>query len=160
MSDTHPFERHDHAACRDNALAQAEAICAERGLRLTPIRLRVLEILLESHAALGAYDVLERLRAEGHAAQPPVAYRALDFLVEHGFAHRIARLSAFVACHHPAGCHAPAFLICRACNLVAEAQTPPKQGALARDAQALGFEIEEAVVEAQGLCPACNTASK
>jgi Fur family zinc uptake transcriptional regulator len=155
-----PFEKHDHAACRKTALAQADAICAKRGLRLTPIRRRVLEILLESHVALGAYDVLERLREEGHAAQPPVAYRALDFLVEYGLAHRIERLSAFIACHHPDGCHAPAFLICRACNLVAEAQTEPKRGPLAQDAQALGFVIEEAIVEAQGLCPACNMASK
>ena len=160
MSDEHPFRKHDHSVCRDTALAEVEAVCADRRLRLTPMRRRVLEILLESHVALGAYDVLQRLQAEGHSAQPPVAYRALDFLVENGFAHRIARLSAFVACHHPRGCHAPAFLSCRACNIVAEAQTKPRQGSLARDAKALGFEIEEAVIEAQGLCPSCSTAPR
>ena len=136
-------------------MAQAEALC---GSRLTAMRRRVLEILLESHVALGAYDVLGRLRSEGHAAQPPVAYRALDFLVSQGLAHRIERLNAFVACHRPAECEAPAFLICRACNRVAETGAVPKRGALAQDAQALGFAIEATVVEAQGLCPGCRDA--
>lgn len=149
-----PFERHDHASCQKQALAQAEEVC---GGRLTAIRRRVLEFLLESHVALGAYDVLERLREDGHRAQPPVAYRALDFLVAQGLAHRIERLNAFIACHRPADCKAPAFLICRACNRVAETVNTPKRGALARDARALGFEIEETVIEAQGLCPACQT---
>ncbi len=149
-----PFERHDHASCRTRALAQAEEVCGDR---LTAVRRRVLEMLLESHVALGAYDVLERLRSEGHRAQPPVAYRALDFLVAQGLAHRIERLNAFIACHRPADCEAPAFLICRACNRVAETGNAPKRGALARDARALGFEIEETVIEAQGLCPTCQT---
>ena len=153
MPSPDPFERHDHGACRARALAQAEATCEGS---LTPVRRRVLELLLESHVALGAYDVLQRLREEGHAAQPPVAYRALDFLVGRGLVHRIERLNAFVACHRPEKCEAPAFLICRACNRVAETASAPRRGALARDARSLGFEIEETVIEAQGLCPGCR----
>lgn len=83
------FERHDHGACADAAMARATDLAATRGLRLTPVRRRVLEILLERHRALGAYEVLERLAAEGLGKQPPVAYRALEFLVENGLAHRI-----------------------------------------------------------------------
>ncbi|MEL6691127.1 MAG: transcriptional repressor, partial [Pseudomonadota bacterium] len=91
------FEPHDHGACISDALAAADAQCAERNVRLTPVRRRVLEILLEEHHALGAYDVLDRLRDEGLGSQPPVAYRALEFLVKEGLAHRIERLNAFVA---------------------------------------------------------------
>ena len=76
------FAAHDHAHCATDALTRAEAITAEAGLRMTPVRRRVLEILLEEHKALGAYDVLARLAAEGFGNQPPVAYRALEFLVE------------------------------------------------------------------------------
>ena len=50
---------------------------------------------------MGAYEVLDRLAAEGFGKQPPVAYRALDFLVDQGFAHRIRRLNAFAACMQP-----------------------------------------------------------
>lgn len=149
------FARHDHGTCIEDSLAAAEAACAKARLQLTPVRRRVLEILLEAHRAMGAYDILERLRAEGLGSQPPVAYRALDFLTANGFAHRIERLNAFIACAgHEAG-HAPAFLICRACNRVAEAEIPPDAGELGRAADRAGFVIERTVREATGLCPAC-----
>ena len=149
------FETHDHGDCIARGLAQAERYCAAQGLRLTPARRRVLEILLEEHRAMGAYEILDRLRAEGRGAQPPVAYRALEFLTTHGFAHRIERLNAFVACTHAQGRHAPAFLICRACDRVTEAEVAPTAGELGRAAEAAGFTIERTVREAVGLCPAC-----
>jgi Fur family zinc uptake transcriptional regulator len=150
------FARHDHAACLAAGMDAARRICAAAGARLTPVRARALEILLESHRALGAYDLLARLRDDGFGAQPPVAYRALDFLVSHGLAHRIERLNAYVACARPGEGHAPAFMICRSCDGVAEAEAPARAGGLGAAADALGFAIESAVVEAEGLCPACR----
>jgi Fur family zinc uptake transcriptional regulator len=149
------FEVHDHAACTGDVLARAEALAAERGARLTPVRRRTLEILLQAHRALGAYEVLERLNASGFGNQPPVAYRALDFLVEHGFAHRIRRLNAFAACMHPGEMHAPVFLICRGCDAIAEAPGEPVRAAMDAAAREMGFRIERANAEALGLCPAC-----
>ncbi|MBM1221181.1 transcriptional repressor [Ponticoccus sp. SC2-23] len=156
---TDGFDRHDHSACVKTALAAAEAACAERGVQLTPVRRRVLEILLENHVAMGAYDVLARLSEEGLGSKPPVAYRALGFLTEQGFAHRIERLNAFVACARPGADHDPAFMICRSCGTVAEAGQA-RGGPLARSAQAAGFVIEQAVVEAEGLCPSCQTGAQ
>lgn len=149
------FAKHDHGHCASDTLARAEALVAARGLRLTPVRRRTLEILLEAHRALGAYDVLNRLAAEGFGNQPPVAYRALEFLEEQGFAHRIRRLNAFTACMHPGEAHAPAFLICRACDMVAEAPAAAIAHALDHAATALGFAVERSNIEAVGLCPAC-----
>lgn len=153
------FEPHDHQDCIVRTVAEAEAHCAREKLRLTPIRRRVLEILLEEHRAMGAYDVLSRLTAEGLGAHPPLAYRALDFLVSHGFAHRIARLNAFVACGRPGENHRPAFLICRSCNSVAEAHIPTDSSLLGDEAAAMGFKIESASIEAEGICPACSEAN-
>lgn len=150
------FQPHDHGRCFAALMAAAERRCSELGLRFTPVRRKALEILLHEHRAMGAYDVLEQLRREGFGSQPPVAYRALDFLVDNGFAHRIERLNAFVACAHPDHDHAPAFMICRSCDTVAEAQTQRSDGALAGMAQAAGFQIERTVVEAEGLCPKCQ----
>ncbi|MDM7931418.1 Fur family transcriptional regulator [Tabrizicola sp.] len=150
------FSAHDHAHCAADALARAEAVTSAAGVRLTPVRRRVLEILLEEHRALGAYDVLGRLAAEGFGNQPPVAYRALEFLVEQGLAHRIQRLNAFTACIHPGEQHAPAFLICRNCAAVAEAEAGPARAALDAAAARVGFTIERSTIEALGLCPACR----
>lgn len=149
------FDPHDHESCIAEALTAAEAHCRANRLQFTPARRRVLEILLEQHRALGAYEILDVLRSEGLGSQPPIAYRALDFLVTHGFAHKIARLNAFVACTHPGASHEPAFLICRNCDTVAEAKTDPIGGRLDRAAKDAGFVIEKAVVEAEGLCPDC-----
>jgi Fur family zinc uptake transcriptional regulator len=153
------FAAHDHALCASDVLVRADAIAVINGVRMTPVRRRVLEILLEEHKAMGAYDVLQRLAAEGFGNQPPVAYRALEFLVEQGLAHRIRRLNAFAACMHPGEAHVPAFLICRACNTVAEAPAAPVRAALDRAAEAMGFVIERSNIEALGLCPACRAAA-
>lgn len=153
------FEPHDHGHCVADTLDRAEAHCAEHNLRLTPVRRRALEILLAEHRALGAYDLLAVLAAEGLGAQPPVAYRALDFLVKAGFAHKIEALNAYIACAHLGNCHSPAFLICRACKSVAEADTTPTVGRLDDAARAAGFTIERSVVEAEGICPQCKDAA-
>lgn len=149
------FASHDHTTCVSDAVRAAEARCERDGLRFTPQRRKVLEILLQEHRALGAYAILDKLREDGFGSQPPVAYRALDFLVDNGLAHRIERLNAFIACAHPSENHAPAFMICRLCETVAEAQSGPARGALGAAARATGFRIERTVVEAEGVCPAC-----
>ena len=151
------FHPHDHQACVAEALGAAENLIAAQGLRLTPVRRRTLEILLERHEAMRAYDVLERLAADGFGHQPPVAYRALDFLVENGLAHRISRLNAFTACSHPGRDHHAAFLICRSCEAVAEICAAPVQAALKAEITEGAFTIERTSIEALGLCGACQT---
>lgn len=158
-TDAISFSDHKHTDCVITVLRTAEAICAERKLRMTPVRRRVLEILLEQHRAVGAYDVLERLRAEGLGSQPPVAYRALDFWVSAGLVHKIQNLNAFVACAHPADGHDPIFMICRGCGHVAESTASGKGSAAERAASAAGFRIEETVREIMGLCPSCQDAA-
>ncbi len=150
------FESHDHHSCIKDGLKAVATYCEAHKLQFTPVRQRVLEILLQEHSAMGAYDILDTLRDEGLGSQPPVAYRALDFLVSHGFAHKIERLNAFIACAHPGRDHTPAFLICRSCDAVAEAHAEPTRGMLGRAAAESGFLIEQAVVEALGQCPKCR----
>ena len=153
--DTIGFSTHDHHACIAECVAAVEASCKNAGLHLTPVRKRVLEMLLAEHRAMGAYEILDRLREGGQNAQPPVAYRALDFLVGHGFAHRIERLNAFIACAHPTESHSPAFLICRVCDGVAETHAAPSRGVLGRAAREAGFRVERTMLEIEGVCPNC-----
>lgn len=156
MTETLGFHTHDHAACITGCVTEVDRLCRAQGLQFTPVRRRVLEILLEAHRARGAYDILDVLRAEGLGSQPPVVYRALDFLVSHGFVHKIEGLNAFVACARPGDDHTAAFLICRRCDAVAETPTAPAEGRLGATARAAGFQIEAAVIEATGICPKCQ----
>jgi Fur family transcriptional regulator, zinc uptake regulator len=150
------FDAHDHLDCRSRALAAVEATCAARRLRLTPARAFVLETLLETHRAMTAYELLERLSAAGLGSQPPVVYRALEFLVANGFAHRIERLGAFAACTCGSSDHHAGFLVCRVCHRVAETPLTRPARSLATAAAAVGFAIERTVVEVEGLCAHCR----
>ena len=151
------FHKHDHAACISEGVARADALCVEEGVQFTPVRKRVLELLLQAHRAMGAYQILDQLREDGFKHQPPVAYRPLDFLVARGFAHKIEKLNAFIACAHLGLHHSPAFLICRRCASVAETRVDETNGPLSDVANSAGFVIEKAVIEAEGICPNCLT---
>ena len=61
-------------------LAQAEKICAQRNVRLTPQRLEVLRLMSLQDGAISAYDLLDLLREAEPQAKPPTVYRALDFM--------------------------------------------------------------------------------
>ncbi len=107
---------------REVQLQEAEAACLRRGAKLTPLRRQVLELILEAEAPVGAYALLDRLKADRPGAAPPTVYRALDFLLEHGLVHKVERLNAFIGCAeaghgqaHDHG-HPHQFLICRRCG--------------------------------------------
>ncbi|MDT0618812.1 transcriptional repressor [Salinisphaera sp. P385] len=146
---------HDHAACVNAALDHADRLCAERGLRLTPIRRRVLELVWSNHKPSKAYDLLNRIRDEHHAAAPPTVYRALDFLLDAGLVHRIESLNAFVGCDGDHGRAPPKFLICQACDHVAELAGGHVDEAIDRATEAVGFQVQGSVVELRGLCAGC-----
>ena len=119
-----PAPDHDHDRCSTDAMAVAEALCGERGQRLTPIRRKVLAALLGSHQPLGAYDIIERLAPTGPRPAPITVYRALEFLRENGLVHRIESRNAFIACvHNHATGELVVFLICERCGAVGEASS-------------------------------------
>lgn len=150
---------HAHAGLSAGALAEAleaaERACRADGERMTGPRRRVLELLLRAGEPVKAYDLIGRYGPDGQAAKPPTVYRALEFLERRGLAHRIASLSAYVACDHASRAHAAAFLICDCCGATAEVSAPVA-GDLARAAEVAGYAIARTTIEAHGRCPACQ----
>ena len=137
------------------ALSSAEDRCTGDGDRMTAPRRRVLELLLQAGEAVKAYDLIARYGEDGTAAKPPTVYRALDFLEKKGLAHRIASISAYVACSVGERAHAAAFLICDCCGATEEV-TPPEGEALQTAAVVAGFELQRTTIEGHGRCPACR----
>ena len=152
-----PAPGHNHKACIADALDAAEEHCKSRGLRFTPLRRRVLEIVCNRHAPTGAYDILEELHDGKRSAAPPTVYRALDFLVEHGFVHKIESLNAFVGCGRAGEAHTGQFLICESCNQVGELDDPEISVLIEKKAAGLGFKVGHPTVEIIGLCRDCVT---
>ncbi len=149
---------------REAQLQEAEAACLRRGAKLTPLRRQVLELILEAEAPVGAYALLDRLKAERPGAAPPTVYRALDFLLEHGLVHKVERLNAFIGCaeaghgHTHDHAHPHQFLICRRCGATVEITDHAVAEAIAAAARRAGFTAVEATVEIEGLCTRCAAA--
>lgn len=135
-----------------------------KGKKLTKQRLQVLQILLRDHKALGAYDILEKMRdglAEGQSIpQPPTVYRALDFLLDLELIHKVESQNRFYACtvektddmHHLA----QAF-ICDDCGHVEEKIAQNQAKNLFDKAGGFGFKISQVIMECRGTCAACQT---
>jgi Fur family transcriptional regulator, zinc uptake regulator len=151
-----PAPDHDHERCASTAIAHAEAQCAARSQRLTPIRRQVLEALLASHNPLGAYEIIERIAGETRPA-PITIYRALDFLRDNGLVHRIASRNAFVACvHNHAVDDLVVFLICERCGAVGEAPGAGVAEALKASSRTAGFSPKSPLIEIAGICSHCR----
>jgi len=147
---------HNHSHCIDHALKEAQSLCNTRGLRFTAIRELVLKTIWQSHKPLGAYELLPTLAASGFNSAPPTVYRALEFLQEQGFVHRIALLNAYIGCPHPDENHQGFFLICRKCNNTVELETQGIKSAIETQAEQFDFIPEQQSIEVLGLCPGCQ----
>jgi Fur family zinc uptake transcriptional regulator len=164
---------HHHVHDAASFVAAVERACRERGLRLTPIRARVLGLIAEHGKPIKAYDLLDHLRADkarasarrddagddedaAGAAAPPTVYRALDFLLANGFIHKLESVNAFVACHHPNSAqHSVPFLICDRCHAAVELEDRRIVALLDEQARALGFVPQAQTLEVHGLCARC-----
>lgn len=152
MAHTH----HDHSICIDDALAEAERVCAEHGSRFTDLRRRILKMIWQGHKAVKAYDLLDQLATEGGSAKPPTVYRALDFLMEEGLVHKIESLNAYIGCPHPGDDHISQFLICDKCENVREVTSHALGEAVVGAAKDAGFKIRRQTLELHGVCADCQ----
>lgn len=139
------------------AMTLAEQLCRERGVRLTPQRREVLAIINASDQPMGAYDIMEVLRANRPRIAPPTVYRALEFLLAEGLIHKLESLHAFVSCQHPDHPHFSQFLICKDCGDVDEVHSKIVNEQLSDTARQRGFEPDQSTVEVTGRCGRCQS---
>lgn len=150
-----PESGHDHGRCRSWVLRRAESLCQEKGLRFTPQRRDVLEILSGSHRCLGAYDILEHMEHRQRRPPPAAVYRSLEFLMKLGVIHRMAAKNAYFACTRPDHGNDIQFWICRICGVVGETESPEIAEAIPRMAREMGFRLKVVTVEIEGECLEC-----
>jgi Fur family zinc uptake transcriptional regulator len=147
---------HDHEGCIAKAIRTAECVCINRGARLTPIRRKVLELIWESHRAVKAYDLLDRIKPVEASAKPATVYRALDFLIEQGLIHRVESLNAFIGCVCPDDQHELLLLICTCCKEVEERPALEVMEAVAKEIAQAGFSVHRKAIEIHGICSQCT----
>ncbi len=141
-----------YSEAAQQTLQTAEQVCLKRGARLTPLRRQVLSLLLAASGPVKAYDLLKQIGQNGDA-KPPTVYRALDFLMETGLAHKVEALNAYVACSHAGVGHVAALYICNDCGRVDE-----RIGHLDdADKGPEDFVVRRSVIEHYGSCGHCET---
>src|SRR5436190_11359067 len=155
------MSKHAHAAdCTDPAhhvhdaggfVHAVEDACAARGLRLTPLRAQVLGMVAAAGKPIKAYDLLDQMKSANGTSAPPTVYRALDFLLEQGFIHRLASVNSFVSCHHPQVRHSVPFLLCDRCGQAIELEDVRITALLDEQAKAVGFTPRAQTLEVHGL---------
>lgn len=142
-------------------LAKAQQICEQRGVRLTPQRLKVLELIIEHRSSISAYELLDLLRETEPQAKPPTVYRALDFLLAQGFVHKVESTNSYIACcvlgHAD---HCSQLLICDECGAVEECHDDELAKLLRLKAEKHGFQISNHVIESHGTCHGCQNSKQ
>lgn len=131
--------------------------CRQRGAQVTHLREAVLTALYSETRPVGAYDIKDKVSATlGRSISATSIYRTLDFLCEHDVAARIESRNAYLACAHPGQDHACILFICDDCGLCLDVENKNLEGLLTADAKALGFTIDNRVVELSGSCADCH----
>lgn len=141
-------------ASQTTLINQVRALCAKRKLRFTETRRKVLTRLIKEKTPCKAYTLLQHMTAT--QTQPTSVYRALDFLLQHGFAHKIHSQNGYVACLHPQRAHDCHFLICRHCRAVEECCSPTAARAIDGIVKKNAFQKPQAVLEIYGICKKCH----
>ncbi|MBS0576420.1 MAG: transcriptional repressor [Proteobacteria bacterium] len=145
-----------HVKGGDDYIDAVHRIAMQRGVRLTTLRENVLRLVAGSAHPVKAYDLLQGIGKSGTAAAPVLAYRALDFLLEQRFVHKLETVNAYVACHHPGTGHCVPFLICDGCQVALELEDGETAAVLEREAGDLGFTVRSQTLEVHGLCKHCQ----
>ncbi|NEN76611.1 transcriptional repressor [Pelistega sp. NLN82] len=143
----------------EQSLAEANSLCMARGKRLTPIREQVLTLMLKNGRGLKAYELLEQMQAIHPSSKPATIYRALEFLEEEGFIHRLDAINGWTACQHiheDAHQHHDLLAVCTECGTVQEISAPEINQQLKNLLQAVGFSQNAPQTEIRATCPNCQ----
>jgi Fur family zinc uptake transcriptional regulator len=118
----------------------------------------VFELICASPKASSAYELLEELKQTEPQAKPPTVYRALDFLLEQGFIHRVESTNSYIQCGScNAHKHYSHMLICDKCSNVIELVDDSLVALLVNNAEERGFTITNHVIESHGVCKSCSS---
>jgi len=146
----------NHSSCIEDAMKKADMLCSDKGVRFTPLRKEVLEIIWSSHSPAKAYDILDKLKGHEQTAKPPTVYRTLDFLLENGLIHKLNTMNAYVGCSHPLKHNQCYFLICQNCNDVVECCNRNLSDAIDDTTNKNKFSANSVTIEVAGQCEECS----
>ena len=139
------------------SIHRVEEICKSNKLGLTEIRKQVFEIIVKKNKPIKAYEILDKIsNINNKLSHPPTVYRAIDFLIENGFVHKLNSINSFVGCFHPKAHKECYFLICKKCNIYQECCDDSLKDRISKTAIHNNFVISNTTLEIEGHCLDCS----
>ena len=139
------------------SINKVEEICKSNKLGLTEIRKQVFEIIVKNNKPIKAYEILDKIsNINNKPSHPPTVYRAIDFLIENGFVHKLNSINSFVGCFHPKAHKECYFLICKKCNVYQECCDDSLKDRISKTAIHNNFVISNTTLEIEGHCLGCS----
>ena len=136
---------------------KAIQICLESKETLTPNRITILELLLDSEAPISAYDLSTKLKNRGKNINISTIYRVIDFWIKLKIVHKISYLNKFVLCSNHEEIHTHITNICTKCSKVIEPCNEKMELNLNKSSQKLGILLRPDInVEIPVLCNNCQ----
>ncbi len=144
-------------AVPDRRWADARDALRARGLRWTPQRRLVLEVLAETSGHTTGSEVVDRCRARGAETTPSTVYRTLDVLEELGYLRHSHGADGREEYHVlPATEHA--HLRCLGCGASWEIEADEARGLVDHLGEARSFDVTLSHVSIGGYCRGCGPA--
>lgn len=128
----------------------------QRGLRWTPQRRQVIEVLATSQGHVTGAEIVERCRRLDPATVPSTVYRTLDVLEELGFIRHGHGANGQEEYHvQPTTDHG--HLHCASCGRQWELNNDEAAAFVARIERRRGFQIDLSHLTLVGRCPDCSS---
>jgi Fe2+ or Zn2+ uptake regulation protein len=138
-------------------VADLAALLGEAGLRVTPQRLVLLELLLDPGGHPSAEDLHRRARERLPGLSATSIYKTLHALQDAGLVREVHVGSGPVRFDGPVERHH--HRVCRVCGRLEDVTCPaPSDGCVAGHTLGGGFAVEHVEVTFRGLCEACHAA--
>ena len=129
----------------------------EKGYRVPPQRIAILEILRESHGHVQPGDVYQRAAEKIPGINEATVYRTLDILVKEGLIHRSYLEGSQVAFELAQDHH---HLICRSCGSNTQIEHEVIKKIYQQLEDTTGYQLDSSHLIIFGLCPVCLKQSK
>lgn len=126
----------------------------ERGFRLTPQRMAILNVLREASGHLLPMEIFEKVRASLPGITEPTLYRTLDFFVETGFVYVIHIRGRRLEYELAQDKHQ--HLVCSVCGLREKLNHEQMQPVYSQLEQITGYKLTENQITFTGICPNCR----
>jgi len=131
--------------------------CIDLKSTLTPNRIRLLDIMIETKKPLSAYEIKDYINKNGKNLNISTIYRVMEFWCKTGVIHKISMLNKFFTCSNPNEAHLHVVNICTKCEKLMESCNKKMGLDFKKGSKSLGLSMAPNThIEIPVICSGCQ----